>query len=180
MGNAKQNYEPKDVLFDAPRREEPVLSMRWPASIAFWTFFTFATSAVAQERGVINVVSYQPPVGLIEYLNKRAPERVVFNQSDWVSVSEADILLYFMSPFEARHEIPQFGSEILDTTEYAADETALTTQSINYGDRTILAVFVSADQLDRSRDQIMCNTANAVSLFAAEYYGGGKVDLQNC
>ena len=143
-------------------------------------FILLGAGVAARDTLKLKIVSYQPPAGLIQYLSEAAPADVSYKQSEWVGISEADIILYFMSNSDARHEIPIFGSEILETIDFDPESSAIVTQSIAHGSRVIYAVYVFSDMFGGSSDEIKCYTANTIATLTLKISGSQVVELRDC
>ena len=140
------------------------------ALLASLTVLALVSSGTAEETMKVNIVSYQPPIGLIDHLIDKTPDGVEYNQSKWIGVSDADIIIYFMSSFDAKYEITDFGSRILDTIDYDPDNSAIVTQSVNLESlgRIVYVVYVSASMFDGSLSDINLSTASVVETLAGQ------------
>ena len=143
------------------------------------TLFLPAVS-MAHEESTLNIATYLPPPGLLAYLNNSAPVGVEYNESAWVGLSDANFVVYFMSSFDARYEITAFGSEVLDTVEFDPKTSAVVTQSIAHGERTVFAIFVATSQFDGLMEPILCNTANAIDALSVNFTGNSSIEVRNC
>ncbi|WP_298860125.1 hypothetical protein [uncultured Sulfitobacter sp.] len=135
---------------------------------------------MAEEKLNLNIVSYQPPVGLIEYINKHAPKGVEYNQRGYVGLADADLLIYYMSSFERRFEITEFGSKVLDAGDEISKGTFVVTRSIKHRDRIVYALYVATEGLNGSEEYIKCNTANAVSALSLNFKQDFQLDILKC
>lgn len=142
----------------------------------------FTGPVAAQDSRELKVATYQSPVGFIEYLNENAQGAIKFNQSGWIGVSDADIIVYFMSSFDAHYEITDFGSRILDTIDEQSENAALVTQSVNLEkfNRVVYTVYVSADKLENSREQINCVAGNAVLTLSSNFSDEFRFVFSDC
>lgn len=153
---------------------------RWPHFIAFVFALGFPVAGTTDGKTNLNIVTYLPPPGLVWYLNETASGQVQYNDSAWLSLFDADLIIYFMSSFENRYEIPEFGSEILDTIDFDHEKSAIVTQSVSHDDRVIYVVFISANEFDRFLEKILCSTANTVGALASSFSDDFKFEICNC
>ena len=152
--------------------------MRWILNLVFVGIL--AGECRAEEKLNLNIVSYQPPAGLIEYMNKHAPKGVEYNQRGYVGLADADLLIYFMSSFERRFELTELGSKVLDAGGEISKGAFVVTRSIKYGDRFIYALYVATEVLNGSQEDIKCNTANAVSTLSLNFKQDLPLDILKC
>lgn len=85
-----------------------------------------------------------------------------------------------MSSFEARYEISEFGSKVLDTIDTTSEATAIKTQSIQHGDRIVYAVYIAADKFARSTEVINCHTASVVFTLARSFSQNFVLEVRDC
>ena len=128
----------------------------------------------------LKVSTVQPPAGFIKYLNKFSPEGLLFDEVSWVGVSQADIIVYFMSSFSARYEITQFGSDVLNTVEEISEDSLVLSRSIRHGDQVKYIIFVSAENTQGASAEMACHAANAIAAILGTSIDGVQVDLTIC
>jgi len=138
------------------------------------------SETTAEEKLNLNIVTYQPPAGLIAYINERAPQGVTYNQNGYASISEANIVIYFMSGFENRYEITEFGSDILDAGGEIGEEHFLIQRSVQHRDRIVYMLYVATGQLDGSEEEIKCHTNNGIAAVTSNFVHDLPLRIQQC
>jgi len=140
-----------------------------------------ASRAIAEEEVVnLNVVTYQPPSRLIEYLNANAPEGVSYNREGYVGLQDADFVIYFMSDFRNRYEIPDFGARLLDMGDELSPDTTVVNRSVKHGDRFVYLIYVATGKIGASEEDIRCNTTNAVMALTLNFKSDAPLRIRNC
>ncbi len=89
-------------------------------------------------------------------------------------------MIYFMSDFENRYEIPHFGARLLDMGDELSPDKFVVNRSVKHGDRFVYLIYVATGNIGTSEEDIRCNTTNAVVALTLNLKSDASLLMRGC